>query len=264
MTRRTSVLALLLLGGLLALVSSAQPWFRAVGIEGDTEPTGPGSGSVTFTGADSTGGLSQALAIVVLVGVLLSLVLATRGRRVLAVLLGLAGLGIAAVGALPQHPSAAAVRTRFRQFSLVEQFALESTAWSWVYALAGIAVIGGAVLLFVAAPSWPQHAQRFERRAPSTTPPTEARDDPAWAWGALDAGVDPTTAVDVGADRDNGNDADNGDDTTPGNHDPDVRTGATPDTMVDEEKSGAGRNLDPGTGSGGVSAPASRRRNEEL
>ena len=104
-----------------------------------------GTGTVTFSGADATGGLSQALAVVVLAGVLLALVLGSRGRRVLAALLALAGLGVAAVGALRQPPSDAAVRTRFRQLSLVEQFALEGTAWPWVYALAGVAVVVGAV-----------------------------------------------------------------------------------------------------------------------
>ncbi len=45
--------------------------------------------TVAFSGSDVTGGLSQALAVVVLAGVLLTLVLAATGRRVVAILLGL-------------------------------------------------------------------------------------------------------------------------------------------------------------------------------
>lgn len=255
MTRRANVLSLLLLAGLAALIASAQPWWRAVGIEGvGIEGAGTG-GAVVFTGADATGGLSQALATVVVVGVLLALVLAVRGRRILAFLLALAGLAVVALGALRQPPSEAAVRTRFRQLSLVERFVLDGTVWSWVYALAGVAVVVGAIALFVAAPGWPQRGQRFERHTPPTAQPTDASEDPARAWGALDAGVDPTA--------DPPDDGEDGEDTPPGNIDPDVRTGPTTDTMVDEKESGAGRSLDPGTGSGGVSAPASRRRNEE-
>ena len=88
--RRSRALAFgcLLLGGGLALVGSAQPWWRAVG-EGVV---------VKFSGTQATGGLSQALAIVALAGTLLMLALRTRGRRVIGALLLLVGAGIAVVG----------------------------------------------------------------------------------------------------------------------------------------------------------------------
>ena len=66
-------------GGVLALVTGSQPWWRATG-EGVT---------ATFTGTESTAGLASALAVVALAGWLLVLVLRTRGHQVVALLLGL-------------------------------------------------------------------------------------------------------------------------------------------------------------------------------
>ena len=88
MRSRALAFGCLLLGGGLALVGSAQPWWRAVG-EGVV---------VKFSGTQATGGLSQALAIVALAGTLLMLALRTRGRRVIGALLLLVGAGIAVVG----------------------------------------------------------------------------------------------------------------------------------------------------------------------
>ena len=119
----------LLLGAGLGFVAAAQPWWQA---------TGAGA-AVTFSGSDATGGLCQALAAVTLAGVLLVLVLRRRGRRVLAVALAATGLGMIATGALQTAPDAEAVRNRVRQVSLTDQFALTTSAWPWVYALAGLA-----------------------------------------------------------------------------------------------------------------------------
>ncbi|HEY5848165.1 MAG TPA: Trp biosynthesis-associated membrane protein [Microlunatus sp.] len=196
MTRRTTVLAWLAAAGLLALVASAQPWWRAVGDGAESA-----GATVAFSGSDVTGGLSQALAVVVLAGVLLTLVLAATGRRVVAILLGLTGAAGAVLGALGQQPSEAAVRSRFRQVSLVEQFSLSGTAWPWIYAAAGVLVAAGAVLLWRGAPRWPQRGQRFQRpgepsiptAAPTAGPEAQtAMADPSLVWRALDAGQDPT------------------------------------------------------------------------
>ena len=268
LTSRTGVLGLLAGGGLLAVIASAQPWWRAVGAEA------PSTDSVVFSGDDATGGLSQALALVVLAGTLLTLVLATRGRRVLAVLLAISGLGMAALGAVRLPPSDVAVRTRFRLVSLVEQFLLDATAWPWIYALAGAGVVVGAVLLWLFSPSWPGRRRRFERSSRAHPPSAAAADldvaadpeaDPADTWRALDAGVDPTMITD-----------DPGDDSRDrrlAENDPGVRIGTTTDTMVTEmaseipaemaaERSGDGRS-DPGRGSASGRTPPIRRRNED-
>lgn len=180
---RGPTLALLLLGAGIGLVASAQPWWRA---------SGDGA-SVTFSGSDVTGGLCQALAAVTLAGTLLALVLQVRGRRILAVLLAATGGGMVAAGALRTAPDADTVRSRVRQISLTDQFALEVTPWAWVYAIAGLVVVLAAVLLWVGAPRRTARVSRFER-APKTGPvQADLAADPASAWKDLDAGRDPTS-----------------------------------------------------------------------
>ena len=210
MRGRASALALLLAGGALALVASAQPWWRAIG-EGV---------SVGFKGSEATGGLSQALAVVVLAGTLLILVLRVRGRRVVGGLLIAAGAGVMVLGALRVRPSADAVRTQVREVTLADQFALTGTAWPWVYAAAGLLVLSGAASVIINAPRWRASSRRFER-GPGTGPASVA-EDPADVWRALDAGVDPT----LDADSQAGNEP---------TDDPDVRKGPTGDTMENAE-----------------------------
>lgn len=181
MRSRALTFSCLLLGGLLALVSSDQPWWRA---------NGDGV-QVAFTGTESTAGLSRALAVVALAGTLLLLALRVRGRQVMAVLLAASGLGLAAVGVLAFRPDADIVRTKMRQVSLVDSYTLAPTNWPPIFALAGTVVLFGAVVLLLRARSWPGRSDRFDRAAPQ--PVESLSDDPAGVWKALDAGLDPTT-----------------------------------------------------------------------
>jgi uncharacterized membrane protein (TIGR02234 family) len=177
---RSAVFAGLLAGGLLGLVASAQPWWRATGEGAD----------VPFTGTGSTAGLSQALVVVALAGTVLMLSLRTRGKQVLAVLLALTGSGIVLTGLLRPRPSGTAVRTKLREISLIDQYSLVSTAWPYVYAVAGVVIFAAAVTTLLRAPQWPQRAARFERD--TGTPAVVDTSDPAVWWKAMDAGVDPT------------------------------------------------------------------------
>jgi uncharacterized membrane protein (TIGR02234 family) len=183
---RGPTLALLLLGAGIGLVASAQPWWRA---------SGDGA-SVTFSGSDVTGGLCQALAAVTLAGTLLVLVLRVRGRRILALLMAATGVGMVAAGAVQTAPDNDTVRSRVRQISLTDQFALEVMPWAWVYAIAGLVVVLGAVLLWVAAPRWTPRVSRFERAPTTGLAPADLAADPASAWKDLDAGRDPTADLD--------------------------------------------------------------------
>jgi uncharacterized membrane protein (TIGR02234 family) len=218
------------LAGVAGLFGSAQPWFRATG------DTAAPEGAITFSAAEATGGLTQALASVVLAGVLLTLVLAVRGRRVLAVLLAATGIGMVLVAALRLPPSAAAVRSRFRQVSLADSYLLDGTGWPWVYGVAGALVVAGAVLLWIGSPGWRRRTSRYEpaaaagaaadpaaSRATGTVNPTAVPDDPAGAWRALDAGLDPT---------DDGAEPPRPDHESTATSDPDVRAGDSADTMV--------------------------------
>ncbi len=173
-----------LLGALLALVTGVQPWWRATAEGVD----------VAFSGTTTTAGLAQALAVVALVGWLLVLALGTRGRQVVGVLLALTGAGAVLVGSLGLRPSAAAVRTSVREVSLVDQYGLVATGWSWGYAASGALVLAGGLLVLLTAPRWPRRPDRFTRSA-AVAAATAAEDDPAEVWRALDAGLDPTTAT---------------------------------------------------------------------
>lgn len=187
LTGRGPTLVALLLGAGLGFVAAAQPWWRAAGA----------GAAVSFSGSDATGGLSQALAAVTLAGVLLVLVLRRRGRRILAA--GLAGtaLGMIATGVLQTAPDAAAVRDRVRQVSLTDQFALSTSAWPWIYAVAGAVVLLGAVLLWIGAARWAERSDRFARTAERAGGPVDLNEDPNRAWKDLDAGRDPTGDPDV-------------------------------------------------------------------
>jgi uncharacterized membrane protein (TIGR02234 family) len=181
MKSRTLAFGCLIIGGVLALVGSAQPWWRAAS-QGVV---------VRFSGTQATTGLSQALAIVALAGTLLLLALRTRGRRVVGALLLLVGVAIAIVGGLRLQPSAEAVRSQVREVSLTDAFQLTATAWGWVFALSGLLVAGGAILTMITASAWPSASERFQ--AGAAKPEGSASDDPAELWLAMDAGVDPTT-----------------------------------------------------------------------
>lgn len=173
MKSRAIAFALLIGGAVLMLVTASLPWYEAGGV-------------ATFSGADSTGGLAQALALVVLPGVLLMLVLRRTGRRVVAGLVAVIGLAAAAL--LPwQRPSAGEVIAELRKQTLEDSYRLTATGAGIGYALAALLVVAGAVLVLLRAPHWPQRTARFER--PSSTPPS---DDPAAIWKAIDAGEDPT------------------------------------------------------------------------
>ena len=187
----------LAVGAVLAVVAGSRAWWRAAG-------TGV---SVAFTGTEATGGLAQALALVALAGVLLTLVLRSRGRRVLGVLLLLAGTGALVLGLLRPRPASGAVRTRVLEVSLADSFALTGTAWPYAYALAGLLVVAAAVLMTLTAGRWPSRTARFERAGAGPDRGAEVaadlghEDDPAALWRLLDAGVDPTAAPVPGAAR---------------------------------------------------------------
>jgi uncharacterized membrane protein (TIGR02234 family) len=203
MRLRAVAFGCLLIGGALALVGSAQPWWRA---------TGDGA-ALKFTGTQATAGLSQALAIVALAGTLLLLALRTRGRRVVGAILVLVGTGLALVGGLRLRPSPDAVRIQAHQASLADTFRLNTTTWPWIFAFAGVLIaVGGAVTMITAA-SWSSRSDRFQPRLNRTGPTTS--EDSTELWKAMDAGLDPT--------------ADDHD--TPTRDDPEVRDRSLGDTM---------------------------------
>jgi uncharacterized membrane protein (TIGR02234 family) len=217
MRSRALAFGCLLIGGALALVGSAQTWWRATD-EGVV---------LRFSGTQVTGGLSQALAIVALAGTLLMLALRPRGRRVVGTLLLLVGSGLAVVGVLGLQPSADPVGSEVHGVSLAETFQLSRTVWPWLFAVSGALVAIGAVLTMITAGSWPARSSRFQPG--QSRAEVQATEDPAALWKALDAGADPTiqTSVDARA-------AENTDDQDTAKVPyPDVRNRDPGDTMDD-------------------------------
>jgi Tryptophan-associated transmembrane protein (Trp_oprn_chp) len=122
---------------------------------------------------------------------------------------------MATLGFLRLRPSADAVRTQVRTVSLSDQFSLAATPWPWLYGVAGLLVTLAAATTLASAGHWPQRLDRF-RRDPDDNGTRRLLDDPADAWRALDAGLDPTADLpEVGA----------------GPKHPDVHSSATSDTM---------------------------------
>jgi Tryptophan-associated transmembrane protein (Trp_oprn_chp) len=206
---RTSALGGLLIGAALSFLAGAQPWWRARG-EGL---------NVAFSGTTSTGGVSQALALVTAAGAILLLTLGPRGRRIVAVILIAAGLAIVVLGVLRKQPTAQAVQDQVRTVSLINQFSLSATIWPAVYAATGILIAVAATITALWSGRWPRRAERFQPSKRVTGP---VGDQSAEAWAALDAGLDPTADFSPAA--------------VHGPH-PDVQSRPSPDTMGDTKPS---------------------------
>jgi uncharacterized membrane protein (TIGR02234 family) len=183
MKYRVLAFGCLLAGGALALVASAQPWWRGLGQ----------GAAVKFTGNQATGGLGQALGIVALAGTLLLLALRSRGRRVVAALLLLIGVGVALVGGFWLQPRLDAVRSQLSHVSMLENFQLTATAWPWIFAVAGVLIVGGAAVTMITAGSWPAGSDRFQTGSGKAQ--AAMSEESAEPWKAMDAGVDPTTTT---------------------------------------------------------------------
>ncbi|MEA5153592.1 Trp biosynthesis-associated membrane protein [Raineyella sp.] len=179
---RTVAYVALLVGTIGAFVTGTQPWWTADA----TGTTAPVSGTV------SSGSLSQALAVVTVAGLLLSLTLAARGRQVLGAVVLLAGAGMVALGVSRPRPAADVVAEALRSVTLAVDWQLTGTGWPWAYAASGLAVAVGGGLLVVLAPRWETRRSRFER-GPVAVDLTDA----TAVWKALDAGVDPTSETAV-------------------------------------------------------------------
>jgi hypothetical protein len=149
----------------LCVLGSALAWFAATRTWNEilthrVAPLPPAT--QTQTGGEVLPGL-PALAVVGLAGA--GAVLATRGlvRRLVGVLLMLAGLGLAGGGLVGLGEA--------------------DTAWPVLCAAAGLLVMAGGLYTVARGQYWPHMGTRYERSAPA------ARTEP---WEALDRGEDPT------------------------------------------------------------------------
>lgn len=188
---RTIGLGLVVLGGVMAIAGASVPWYGAY-IKGQRQGT--------FSGADITGGVAQALAVAILAGALLMLALRSTGRRVVAVLL--AAMAIVAGVTMPfQRPARTEVITELRKHTLDSGYHLGLTGGNIGYLVGCLVVLAGAVIVVLRAHHWPQRADRFERRAATAraavlTDDPDADIDTGAVWKSIDAGLDPTIAPD--------------------------------------------------------------------
>lgn len=150
---------------------------------------------VAMSGSASSGGLATVLALVVGGGVPLILILRRIGRRIVGVVVALAGVGMVLTGGFPSQPGVEQIRAELRQHTLADATGLSVTGWPTGYVVMGVIALLAAVLVVGTAGRWPVRADRFDRRRMDVH-----TDDPHEVWKALDAGVDPTASNTEGDD----------------------------------------------------------------
>ncbi|MEI7029815.1 TIGR02234 family membrane protein [Streptomyces pratensis] len=192
-SRRSLAAALLLgsAGATVVLLASGQTWASG------EAATGGGALPLTAEGRDVTG-LPAALAVVSLAALVALFAVRGAGRRIVAALLALSGLG-AGIGAWAGAVDRAALdeeaaRTTGDASAAIE--ALTHTAWPYVTAAGGLLILLAGLLALRYGSRWPAMSGKYERdgsprprRAPRTAPDPER---PEELWKALDRGEDPT------------------------------------------------------------------------
>ncbi|MFD3410713.1 TIGR02234 family membrane protein [Streptomyces cyaneofuscatus] len=192
-SRRSLAAALLLgaAGSTVVLLASGQVWAEG------RAATGGGALPLIADGQDVTGA-PAALAIVGLAALVAVFAVRGAGRRLVAVLLALSGLGAALSAWAGATDSTAldeeAARTTGDAAATIG--ALTHTAWPYVTAAGGLLILVAGLLALRFGSRWPTMSGRYERdgtprprKAPRTAPDP---DRPEELWKAMDRGEDPT------------------------------------------------------------------------
>ena len=167
-----AVLAVVLVGAALVLLAGTQPWASVPGAD-VTEPT---SVEAALKGSAISPG-ARALGLVGLAGIVALLATRRMGRRVVGVLLALAGLATCALSLFWSVDPPALLGDA--------SATVDRTFWSWVSVAGGVLVLLGGVLAAIRSSRWPAMGSRYD--APART---KSKDEDPWA--ALDRGEDPT------------------------------------------------------------------------
>lgn len=183
---------LLAAGAIGGLIVAGQPWWLL-------EYAG---GTATVTGTEATAGLPQALAAVLGAGALLGLTLRVVGRRILAVVLVLVGLGMVILAVVAPPPNPELVSATLQRTTLDVEATVVRGPWVAGFGVAAAFGLAGALVMLLRAGHWRSRADRFTRGSEPTVagpePVPDAEEDPTAVWKALDAGQDPTDADDGG------------------------------------------------------------------
>ncbi|WP_460521105.1 Trp biosynthesis-associated membrane protein [Flindersiella endophytica] len=165
-------LAVVLAGSALVLLAGTQPWASVPG----ANATVPSSVEAALKGSAISPG-ARALGLVGLAGIVALLATRRAGRRVVGVLLALAGLAVCGLSVFwSAEPPALLGATNA---------AMDRTFWSWISVAGGVLLLAGGLLAAIRSPHWPAMGSRYD--APARKQAKE--DDP---WAALDRGEDPT------------------------------------------------------------------------
>ncbi|MEK8142655.1 TIGR02234 family membrane protein [Streptomyces sp. M10(2022)] len=191
-SRRSLAAGLLLgaAGATVVLLASGQTWAEGkAAVGGGTLP-------LTADGKDVTG-VPAALAIVALAALVAVFAVRRSGRRLVAGLLALSGLGAGVSAFLGASDSAAldekAAQTTGDASAAID--ALSHTAWPYVTAAGGLLILLAGLLALRYGSRWPTMSGRYERDGtptPQDGPKPLDPDRPEDLWKALDRGEDPT------------------------------------------------------------------------
>lgn len=178
-------------GATLILIAAGQTWAEG------TTTLGEGTISLQVTGSEVTG-LPSALALVGLAALVAVFAVRRAGRKAVALLLALCGLGVTvsalfAAGDTDALNEQAAEATGLTG-STIEQ--VSHSGWLYVAASGGLLLLVAGVLALRFGSSWPAMGGRYERaggprRTPAARRPVD-EDAPEELWKALDRGEDPT------------------------------------------------------------------------
>ncbi|MFF5896477.1 TIGR02234 family membrane protein [Streptomyces argenteolus] len=192
-SRRSLAAGLLLgaAGATVVLLASGQTW-----AEGEAA-VGGGTLPLSADGQDVTG-VPAALAVVGLAALVAVFAVRGGGRRLVAGLLALSGLGAGLSAWAGASDSAAlderAAETTGNTAATID--ALSHTAWPYVTAAGGLLILVAGLLALRYGSRWPTMSGRYERdgtprpRKAARTAPDPER--PEELWKALDRGEDPT------------------------------------------------------------------------
>ncbi|MFE9421773.1 TIGR02234 family membrane protein [Kitasatospora sp. NPDC006697] len=183
--RRSLAVMLLLtvLGAVLVLWAVGRTW--ASGTVSGLDVTASGSDITGAPGALALVGLASAVAVFAVRG---------AGRRVLGVLVLLAGLGTAAAAGLGAGDSATVDAGAAKKLGLTGVAAEQvgHTAWPWVALLGGLLLAAAGLLTLLRGAGWPSMGARYDAPTTKRRPAAATGNTPADLWKALDRGEDPT------------------------------------------------------------------------
>jgi len=183
MPRSARLPTALVLGGIvLVLLASTPTWVRVplritAGIK---------AGDVKLTGGDAAP-VAVPLALVAAAGLLALALVRAWARRLLAVLIAAAGVGvtIAAIRVIADPGKVARGSSRVR--SAGEIASTHLGAVPYVSVIGGAVIVAGAVVTAVVCGRWPAPTKRYERANQQASRPSDT-------WDALEKGDDPTSS----------------------------------------------------------------------